>query len=76
MHGRNNIKMIKHIYWSSCEVPIILFQILMKIKFSRHIFKKYPNIKVHENPSGANRVVPCGQKGGRTDGHDEANSRF
>jgi len=47
-------------------------QIFMKFEFSRQIFEKYSIIKFHENPSGGNGVVPCG----RTDIHDEANSRF
>ena len=34
-------------------------QMLMKLEFSRRIFKKYSNIKFHENPSGGSRVVPC-----------------
>jgi hypothetical protein len=59
--------MIKHVCWSSCKVHIIIFNILMKIKFSLQIFIKYQYIKFHENSSSANRVVPCGQKGGRTD---------
>ena len=32
--------------------------------------------KFHENLSSGSPVVPCGQWQGRTDGHDEANSRF
>jgi hypothetical protein len=28
---------------------------------SRHIFEKYLNIKIHQNPSSDNRVIPCGQ---------------
>jgi hypothetical protein len=30
-------------------------------------FQKFWNIKFHENPSVASRVVPCGQTDGRTD---------
>ena len=56
---------IKNVYWSSRKALVILFPILMKIKFSGQIFEKF-----HENPSSGNRVVPRG----RTDGHDEANS--
>ena len=44
----------------------------MKLEFSRHIFEYSLNIKFDQNPSSENRVVPCG----RTDGRDEANSRF
>jgi hypothetical protein len=36
-------------------------QILMKIEFCGHIFKKYSNIKFCENPFGGSLVVPCGQ---------------
>jgi len=34
------------------------------------------DIKLHENPSSDSLVAPCGQAGGQTDKHDEANSRF
>jgi len=47
----------------------------MKLKFYLQIFEKYSNIKFHKNPSSDNRVVACGQTDGRTDKHDEANSR-
>jgi len=33
----------------------------MKLEFSRTIFEKSSNIKFHENPSSASRVIPCGQ---------------
>ena len=35
--------------------------VLMKLEFSRYIFEKYSNIKFHEIPSSASRVVPCGR---------------
>jgi hypothetical protein len=35
-------------------------RILTELKFSRHIFEKYVNIKFHENPSSGSRVVPRG----------------
>jgi len=44
----------------------------MKLQFSRQIFEKSSNNKFHENRSNGSRVVP----GGRTDRHDEVNSRF
>jgi len=47
-------------------------QILMKPKFSRQTFEKCTNIKCHENTFRGSQVVPCG----RTDGNDEAVSRF
>ena len=53
------------------------FQILMKIKFSPQIFETSSGIKFHQNPSSRSRVVPCERTADRrTDGHDEANSRF
>jgi hypothetical protein len=42
-------------------------QILMKLKFSRLMFEKYPNIKFRENPFIANRVGPCGRADRQTD---------
>jgi hypothetical protein len=36
-------------------------QILMKLEFSRQIFKKYLNIIFHEYPSSGRRVVSWGQ---------------
>ena len=33
----------------------------MKLAFSLQIFKKYPNVKFHENPSSWSRVVTCGR---------------
>jgi len=44
----------------------------MKLEFFRHIFEIYSSIKFLENPPSGRRVVPCG----RTDIHDETNSRF
>ena len=46
--------------------------ILTKLEFSQRSLVKLPNIKFHENPINGSQVVPCG----RTDGRDEANSRF
>jgi hypothetical protein len=46
--------------------------IWIKLEFSGQFFKKYPNIKFHENPSSEIRVVADGQ----ADGQDEANNRF
>jgi len=48
----------------------------MKLEFSREIFEKFSNDRYHENSFRGSRIVPCGQKNGRTDGHDVANSRF
>ena len=37
------------------------FPIFKKHEFSRQIFEKSSDVKVHENPSSLNRDVPCGQ---------------
>jgi hypothetical protein len=47
-------------------------QILMKLQFSWQSFKKFSNIKLHENPFSGSRDVPSGQ----TDRLDEANNCF
>jgi len=43
----------------------------MKLKFSQQIFENYSTIKVNENPSSWNQLVPCGQTDGRTDGRTD-----
>jgi hypothetical protein len=48
----------------------------MELDFFRQVFEKHSNTKFHENLASGSRVVPCGQTDGRTDGHDESNSRF
>jgi hypothetical protein len=40
------------------------------------ILENIPSMKFHENSSSGSRAVPCGQKGLRTDRHEEANSGF
>jgi len=40
----------------------------MKLYSSRQIFEKYLDIKFNKNPSGGNRVFPCGLT---TDGQTE-----
>jgi hypothetical protein len=51
-------------------------RILMKLAFPWQTFEKKSYIKFYQNPSSGSRVVPCGRTDGRTDGHDEASSRF
>jgi hypothetical protein len=46
--------------------------ILITLESFRQVFEKYSITKFHENPSSGSRVVPRG----RTDTHDEAQSRF
>jgi len=60
LHSKKNSARFYHkctciFAWSTCYSC----QILMKLEFSWHIFKKYSNIKFHENLSGGTRVVPC-----------------
>jgi len=55
------------------------FKGLMKHEPSQQIFKKYSNIKFHENPPSRSGVAPCRQTDktdGWTDRHEEANSCF
>ena len=60
-----NVKRFHVSYLSFCCV-------LIKLEFSRQIFDESSDIRFHHNPSSGSRVVPCG----RTDRHDEANSRL
>jgi len=62
------------IYWSSCDVPVILVKISIKPVFSAQIFEKL--LKFHENPCSGSRAVPCGRTDRRADIHKEANSRL
>jgi hypothetical protein len=39
----------------------------MKLEFSRQIFKRYSDIKFHENPFSGSTVVIYGRVDGRTD---------
>ena len=48
------------------------FQILLILEFSRLVFEKYSNIKLHENLPSGRRFVPRG----RTDRRDEAEQSF
>ena len=57
----------KSLYKVTIIIIIIITVRLMKLEFSRHIFKKSSNIKFHENYSGGSRVVPCGQMDGQAD---------
>jgi hypothetical protein len=65
--------LIKNVNWSSCSYSS---QSSLELEFSRQIFEKYSDTKLLENPCTGSRVVPCGRKDRRIDGHDKANSRF
>ena len=58
--GRTDQDTIKHVYWSSCNVPIIFVRFLCNFNFLDRYSKKYSNTKFHENPSSGSRVIPCG----------------
>ena len=62
---RNDRNMIKKKYIGLREKYRYYCQILIKLEFSRQIFKQYSNIKFHENPSSGSRVVPCRRTDGR-----------
>ena len=72
---KNTADIAINIHRSSCTVPLILFQILMNLEFSRQIFERFSNIKFRENPYSRSGVVPWG-RGGRTDVRTETNNRF
>jgi len=57
--------------YTTLRVNPLFCHILKELEFLTD-FRKYSSIKFHENPSHVSHVVPCE----RTDGHDEANSRF
>jgi len=57
--------MISARYYHKCVYAFAL-QILMKLEFSRKIFEKYLNVRVHENPSSEGDVFPRGWTDGRT----------
>jgi hypothetical protein len=44
------------------------FKKLINLNFRDRFSKKYSNTKLHGNPPGGSRVVPCGQTVGLTDG--------
>jgi hypothetical protein len=76
-HSNKNSK----IYCHKCENVFTYStryscQILVKLKFSRYFVEKSSNFKFKQNTSSGTRVSAWGRKDGRTDGHDEGNSRF
>jgi len=64
---------IIHVDRCSYKAPLILSDFNETWIFSID-FKKYPNMKFHENPSSGSRGVPCGRPDERTD--NEANGCF
>jgi hypothetical protein len=63
-------------YWSSCKVPSILVRFWWSFTFLDSLPKSRQIQNFIKNPSPGRRVVLCGQRDGRTDRRDEANSRF
>ena len=57
----------KNVHRSLRKVAVYSCQILMKIEFSRQIFKKSSNLEFHENPSSGSRVVAWGRTDSQTD---------
>jgi hypothetical protein len=60
--------MLQYMYMSlHVKYPLFLTDFNETRKFLDR-FKKFLNIKFHENPSSGNRVVPCGRTDGQTTG--------
>jgi hypothetical protein len=78
---RTERDVIKNVYWSTCKLPVNLVKFSWNWNFPHRFLYKYLQISnlMKIRPLGpelfhANRKY--GQTDGRTDGHDEANSRF
>jgi hypothetical protein len=68
---RSERDMIKKRYWSPCNYPLFLSDFNENLIFFRD-FRKIRKYKISRKSPIESRVVLCG----RTDRHDEANSRF
>ena len=59
--------MIKNVNWSSCKVPVVIEEILMKLEFSRHFFSAaLREMLQYEISPSRSRVVPCGRTDAQT----------
>ena len=47
----------------------------MNVKYSRHIFERYSDIKFRANVAFGSRVAACGRADGRKNEYTEGNSR-
>ena len=56
----------------SCDVPVVLVIVKLKLIFLDVFSKNTQMLKFHEAASSGNRVVPCGHR----QTHDEDDSRF
>ena len=68
----NSAKLYHNVHRSSCEVPVILVILSWQLHFLNIFSSKNAVIKFNQNPFSGSGFVPCG----RTDRHDETNSRF
>jgi hypothetical protein len=72
---RSQWDIVTNVKMSSCEVPVILSDFRETRILSTDFRKKY-RIKSYQNTSSGSWIIPCRRTEGRTDGHNEANSRF
>ena len=57
--------MITNVFWSSCNVPVVLSDII-KLEGSRQILKKLLKYLIQRKSVLWTRVVPCGRTDGQT----------
>jgi hypothetical protein len=58
--ARTKWDMVKNVYWPPYKNAHYSYQIIIKLKFSWHIFEKWWNIIFHENSYSGSRVIPFG----------------
>jgi len=65
---------INNVFWSSCEAPVILGQILMTLDISQEIFETYSKMNfISIRPVGEELFHANGRKDRRTDRYNNIN---